>query len=84
MPFQPGQSGNPAGRPPGAKDKISRAFLEAISNDFETNGVTVIEKVRAEKPEAYLKIVADLVPKDMNVGQNGPWKMTFEWLKPTE
>ncbi len=82
--FEPGKSGNPAGRPPGAKDKISKKFLEAITADFEAHGETVIEKVRTEKPENYLKIVADLVPKDMNIGQDTPFRMTFEWLKPSE
>jgi len=82
--FEKGKSGNPAGRPPGSKNKISEKFIEALTADFDQHGVTVIEKVRTDKPENYLKIVADLVPKDFNVGQNGPWKMTFEWLKPSE
>lgn len=80
MPFVKGQSGNPAGKPPGAKNKISEKFISALTADFEQHGETVIAQVRADKPEAYLKIVADLVPKDMNVGQSGPWKMTVEWL----
>ena len=82
--FEPGKSGNPAGRPSGAKDKISKKFLEAITADFDKHGEMVIEKVRTDKPENYLKIVADLVPKDMNVAQDGPFRMTFEWLNPSE
>jgi hypothetical protein len=79
MTFVKGQSGNPAGRVPGSKNKISEKFIEAITSDFEANGVGVIEKVRTDKPEAYLKIVADLVPKDFNLGQDKPFKMVFEW-----
>lgn len=82
--FEKGKSGNPAGRPVGSKDKISQKFIAAITADFDAHGETVIQKVREEKPDVYLKVVADLVPKDYNVGQNGPFKMTFEWLKPVD
>lgn len=84
MTFVKGQSGNPAGRPAGTKNKISEKFITALTADFEQHGETVIERVRSEKPEAYLKIVSDLVPKDFNIGQDQPFRMTFEWLKPSE
>lgn len=70
MTFVKGQSGNPNGRPAGSKNKISEKFITAITADFEQHGETVIEKVRTEKPENYLKIVADLVPKDFNIEGN--------------
>lgn len=39
MAFQPGQSGNPAGRPPGAKAKVSSELAEKLAGflneDFE-------------------------------------------------
>ena len=56
--FKPGQSGNPAGRPKGARNKVTENLLEALASDFEAHGKEVIEKVRAEKPHDYLKIVA--------------------------
>lgn len=34
-PFQPGQSGNPAGRPPGSKNRFSAAFHEVVGAQFE-------------------------------------------------
>jgi len=64
-PFRAGQSGNPAGRPKGARNKVSEKLLEALAEDFDTHGKDVIEKVRAERPHDYLKIVASLVPKQM-------------------
>lgn len=65
--FQPGQSGNPFGRPAGSKHKLSERFLEALQKDFAEHGVTAIKTVRETKPDQYLKVVASLVPKDINV-----------------
>jgi Family of unknown function (DUF5681) len=35
MPFQPGQSGNPAGRPPGARNKATRAIEAMLDGEVE-------------------------------------------------
>src|SRR4029453_379170 len=65
--FKPGQSGNPAGRPKGSRNKISEKLLETLATDFDAHGKDVIEKVRADRPADYLKIVASLVPKQMEI-----------------
>ena len=63
MTFKPGQSGNPAGRPPGARAKFSEAFVKALSDDFGEHGKTVIQACRGERPGEYLRVMAGLVPK---------------------
>jgi uncharacterized protein DUF5681 len=65
--YKPGQSGNPAGRPKGSRNKLSESFLKALSDDFESNGIEVIEKVRNDRPHEYLKIVATVLPKQMQL-----------------
>jgi hypothetical protein len=68
--FQPGQSGNPAGRPLGAKSKLTEDFLSALHEDFTENGKAAIVAARTEKPDQYLKVIASLVPKDVNLSVN--------------
>ena len=68
--FKPGQSGNPKGRPLSARNKLGEQFLEALQQDFEEHGVAAIQVVRAEKPDQYLKVIASLMPKDINLNVN--------------
>lgn len=65
--FKPGQSGNPAGRKPGTRNVLSEDFIRSMAEDFAKHGVSVIADVRENNPKDYLKLVADLVPKDFNV-----------------
>lgn len=70
-PWQPGESGNPAGRPKGARSKLTEAFLRVMQEDFEEHGEAVVRAVRAEKPADYLRTVAALMPKQVE-GSDDP------------
>jgi hypothetical protein len=65
--FKPGQSGNPKGRPRGARSKLSELFIEELYRDFQIHGVDAIKEVREVRPHDYLKVVASLLPKELNV-----------------
>jgi Family of unknown function (DUF5681) len=65
--FKPGQSGNPKGRPKGARNRLGTKFLEALEADFNKHGAQAIEQVRQKRPEVYIKVVADLLPKEANI-----------------
>jgi hypothetical protein len=67
VPFKPGQSGNPKGRPKGARNRIGTQFLEALEADFNKFGSQAIAQVREKKPEVYMRVVADLLPKEANI-----------------
>ena len=69
--FKPGQSGNPKGRAKGSKNKITKAFLKALTEDFLEHGEEVLERVRKESPDVYLRLVAQLVPRDIDVKHSG-------------
>jgi uncharacterized protein DUF5681 len=66
-PFPPGQSGNPRGRPKGARNRLGTQFLEALKADFNHFGIQAIALVRERKPKTYMRVVADLLPKEANI-----------------
>lgn len=74
--FKPG---NP-GRPKGSRNKLGEAFLSDLVASWEANGPEVIERVILEKPEQYLKVVASLMPKDLNVNVNHLHEMSDDEL----
>jgi hypothetical protein len=63
--WTPGQSGNPAGRPIGARGRFSQQFVEDMRASWERHGATVMDRVAAEYPDRYLGIAAHLVPKEV-------------------
>ena len=64
-PFAPGVSGNPAGRPRGAKNKLTETFISVVENDFAEHGQAALEKLRDDDTAAYIRIVASLIPRDI-------------------
>lgn len=77
--FLPGNSGG-GGRPKGARNKLGEAFIEDMLADWEANGPAAIREVRETKPDAYLKVVASILPRDLNVNINQTDHMTDEQL----
>jgi Family of unknown function (DUF5681) len=80
--WQPGQSGNPAGRVRGSRNKLSEGVICALLRDFREHGQKAIAKVRRTQPAAYLKVLALLVPREHKVQRSNPLKdLTDEQLE---
>src|SRR5215831_5865032 len=80
--WQPGESGNPAGRMRGSRNRLSEAVICALLRDFSMHGEKAIAKVRRTQPAAYLKILALLVPREHKIEHRNPIKdMTDEQLE---
>jgi len=84
VPFKPGQSGNPKGRPKGARNRLGTQFLEALEADFNQFGSQAIALVREKKPEVYMRVVADLLPKEANINVEAGEAFVNLWRKISE
>lgn len=60
-----GVSGNPRGRPLGARGRFSEALVTDFSKEWRAHGASVIATVRAKDPVAFLQIATRLVPKEV-------------------
>jgi hypothetical protein len=69
IPFRPGQSGNPGGKPVNARNRLTNGFLNALADDFDRHGVAAIEACRQQSPGRYLAIIASLLPKELMLDQ---------------
>ena len=65
--WQPGQSGNPAGRAHGSRNKLTEEVICALLRDFRQHGQKAVARVRQTQPAAYLKILALLIPREHKV-----------------
>jgi hypothetical protein len=73
--YKKGESGNPGGKPVGARNALAGDFVNALADDFRANGKKAIETLRKENPAAYVRVIADLLPKQeektVNVEHSG-------------
>lgn len=70
MPFKKGQSGNPAGRPKGARQRLGDALYDVLLEDFLVHGKQAIEKLRADDNKGYIDRIIESQPTEQTVNVN--------------
>jgi hypothetical protein len=70
--FKPG---NP-GRPKGSRNKLGEAFIADLHIAWEKHGMAAIEATIKNHPAQFLKVIAMLMPKDLNLHINPYSTMT--------
>jgi hypothetical protein len=64
-PWQPGESGNPGGRPIGARGRFSEQMIGDIARSWSTHGPAALEKMAKTDNTRYVEICSRLIPKDV-------------------
>jgi hypothetical protein len=65
--FKPGQSGNPAGRPKGARSKLAEKFIDGMLRAWEQGGFEAVCKVRDSDPSKFLGALVQILPKQIDL-----------------
>ena len=63
--LKPGSVLNPLGRPKSARSKLSESFLVDLHDVFLERGKAAIEEVCKDKPAEFLRVIAQLLPKQL-------------------
>lgn len=76
-----GTSGNPSGRPIGARQKISEALLADLADVWDVHGKTVLERLALSDPGKLAQIAYGLLPRDifLHVQQSAQNVNADEW-----
>lgn len=65
--FKPGNCANPGGKPVGSRNRLQGDFLRELSADFELHGKSAIIECRMTKPDVYVRMIASLMPKELEI-----------------
>ena len=65
----PGVSGNPNGKPLGARNRFGHDFVQAYAEHWEAHGGKCLDRLAEEDPAAYSRIAIAILPKVLELGE---------------
>src|SRR5262245_29559056 len=68
------------GRRAGSRNRLTAKFLEALAADFEEGGAAAIKVCRIEHPDRYTAIIANLMPRSLEIEHNQLGDLTDDEL----
>lgn len=68
------------GRKKGSRNKLGEEFLQDMLEAWQAQGKEVIARVIEERPQDFMKVVASLLPRDVNLNVNSMEEVTDDEL----
>lgn len=77
--FQPGQSGNPAGRPAGSRNKFTKAMLNDFAEVWAEGGKDALKRLQKRKPGEFVRAALHWVPDEFELGDSAQTEFRKMW-----
>src|SRR5690349_10514349 len=71
---------NIGGRPKGSRNKLCNRFIEDLATDWVQHGAKAIQVMRVEDPASYVRVVAGLMPKELDAHIDTKFTNFKDWL----
>ena len=71
---------NKGGRPKGPRNRLSKAFVDALAKDFAEHGDAAVKILRVESPVDYCRLIGSVVPKELDLEVTNKATELREWM----
>jgi hypothetical protein len=70
--FQKGVAANPYGRPKGARERFTKAFMDDLAVTWQKQGKPCLDKLAKTDPATFVRVCASLIPKEVKLEASSP------------